>query len=133
MRYRIWKEDEIMNLEGGRYVSDSDCSLHCESKWVMDMNGQVFDAVQEISSGDIFLEKVNNCVVEPYTGLKDEDGYDVFVGDIVEITGKDDFWFMEKGDVKFKSGVFVARFGSEMWGRLNDRTKMKIVGNIHER
>ena len=102
MKFRIWDK------QNKSFVTN-DCSLHCFSQWMIDMEtGEPYDAVGVID-GDHennrfrTLDEPENCymdfkhkdnvsgfvkepryIVQQSTGLKNEGGEDIYEGDIVQ-------------------------------------------------
>ncbi len=77
------------------------------------------------------IKIINNCILMQYTGLNDNNGKEIYEGDIIhhgqeETSG-------EYNEVIFQNGLFGMRWQqSSLWHILNDSHSFEVIGNIYE-
>ena len=71
---------------------------------------------------------IEDCILEQYTGLKDKNGKEIYVGDIVSVRNKnrkneDDIGVVEFGKAAFRCPFLLGKYHSG---------QVEVIGNIHE-
>ena len=90
-------------------------------RFLISQNGVTFDVLPE--------------TVGQYSTVKDEDGMEIYEGDVVE---RPDCWPIRTGIVVFKDGKFVGNFLEEYKHKWEAETiclpfRTRVIGNIHEK
>lgn len=94
--------------------------------------------------GNKVYKRINWAYVDPetvgqFTGLFDEDGREIYEGDIIKIVEKfdDENVYAGNGVVCFEEGIYELQNGKHFaylgWLMHNDDiTKLEVIGNIHD-
>jgi len=121
IKYRAWHKADIETGTPSKFVWDS-----LSSSYFKEMSG-----TKESYKIDEVFSIPHNWMVEMYTGKDDEDGVEIYVGDIVIKDGK-------YAEVIFseKASKFCIRLPSKQWhgivNKIYSLNKVKVVGNRHE-
>ncbi len=71
---------------------------------------------------------IEDCVIEQYTGLKDKNGKEIYVGDIVSVRNKNRKNEYNIGVVEFGKAAFRCPF---LLGKYHSG-QIEVIGNVHE-
>ena len=81
----------------------------------------------------------DEVVVEQYTCLRDVNGTEIYVGDLIEVPNDYDTYRMMAGcirEVYFKDGSYrlkpLDNFHNQRGHLIDDCNDLKVIGNIHE-
>jgi hypothetical protein len=112
-KFRIW------NIKEKRYIQEFD-------DLVIDYNGVMYESL--IYDG-LYEVNQDNYILEPYTGLKDKNGVDIYEGDNVE----DEEYKFANGTIIYEGGCYCIKVNNERILILSAFiNKIKVIGNIHE-
>ena len=117
LKFRVWSERQKTydykfpyNYMGDFYVSTG-------GKLFSDFGNSVAPEVKQ-----------DDFIIEQYTGLKDENGKDIYEGDIVSVRNKNRKNEYDIGVVEFGKAAFRCPF---LLGKYHSG-QVEVIGNIHE-
>lgn len=97
----------------------------------IDFINEEIHMTEEYKNGTYSIDEIpfDEVIIEQYTGLKDKNGKEIYVGDIVEYDFNN-----EVGVCKFDLyGVYFEREDGDTFGTTEDMLKeLRVIGNIHE-
>lgn len=131
IKFRAWLEP--------RWENDTEAN-----KMYYDVQNS-YDTLGDVAPEDIMISfrswlYEEHAIIEQFTGLKDQEGNDVYEGDIVMLLDKhvfiDDGWMCVKGVVEYgveRKGFVVSPAVDEDYDLLlTNKTRCIVIGNIHE-
>lgn len=107
IKYRVW------NKENEEYINGCDVLLKYDGS-----------AVSRYALGALDTDMPVNVIIEQYTGLKDQNGKEIYEGDIVRQFDDEEYFV-----VKFEYGGFLPFTANMM---TFDVDYCEVIGNIHE-
>lgn len=117
IKYRVW--DNIQQ----KYIDNRDVSIDGNGiLTVVGIEGKYHMSVQPPN------DLAPRFIIEQYTGLKDKNGVEIAVGDILmDDTGQPvEYW-----PVSFSDGSFISEC-AEVFEPLSELTILEVIGNVHE-
>jgi uncharacterized phage protein (TIGR01671 family) len=117
IKFRAWDGEKMVDVDSSRY-------------W-LGQNGCVFDYVNRTE---------HEWKIMQYTGLKDNNGKEIYEGDIVTCNAKNSIKWSAKGRVEFINGQFAINVGeepavdddSDHYAHFWSHDNFEIIGNIYE-
>ena len=107
IKFRVWDKKDKKWLEYG--------FLGFDGELLMD----------NVGGGLETHEKIKDCVIQSFIGLKDKNGKEIYEGDIVQTQGVDNW------EVIFRKGCFCYKTGERQYHIFNEK-EVEIIGNIYE-